>query len=119
MIKGFLMSAFKLRRLAVPLMLSMTALAMPQVVQATHFRGGSITWQALALDGDGVKDDVRITVKTAWRPDSISAATLTPLPSMTITKVNEERLCVGPGTTALAQAKERTACRLVGEQESS
>src|SRR5690606_6800230 len=34
----------------------------------SHFRGGSITWQSKALDGDGVVDDVEITVKVAWNP---------------------------------------------------
>jgi len=93
------MSDFKLRHLAALLMLSLTMMAIPQVSEATHFRGGSITWQALALDGDGVKNDVRITVKTAWRPDLISAATLSPVPSLALAPVSEERLCVGPGTT--------------------
>ncbi|MDY6946129.1 MAG: hypothetical protein SXG53_10445, partial [Pseudomonadota bacterium] len=96
---------FKLRRLAVPLLLSLSALAVPQLAQASHFRGGSITWQALDLDGDGNKNDVRLTVKTAWRQDSISNATLQSVPSMgTFTKVGEERLCVGPGTTVVAPA---------------
>ncbi|HSX84103.1 MAG TPA: putative Ig domain-containing protein, partial [Cellvibrio sp.] len=34
---------------------------------ASHFHGGSITWQSKALDGDGVVDDVEITVKAAYR----------------------------------------------------
>jgi len=94
------MFAFKLRRLAVPLLLSLSALAAPQLAQATHFRGGSVTWQALALDGDGIKDDVRITVKGAWRPGLIDTPTLSSTPSLgTITRVSEERLCVGPGVT--------------------
>src|SRR5688572_21781302 len=95
---------FKLRSVAVPVMLSLSALALPQVAQASHFRGGSITWQALDLDGDGVKDDVRLTVKTAWRPDFISDATLASVPSLVLTQVSEERLCVGPGTTVAAPA---------------
>jgi len=97
------MFAFKLRRLAVPLLLSLSALAAPQVVQATHFRGGSITWQALALDGDGVKNDVRVTVKTAWRPGSIDTPSLSSTPSLgSFTRISEERLCVGPGVTVVA-----------------
>ena len=55
------MSVFKSRRFAA-LLVSLSPLAAPQLVQASHFRGGSITWQALDLDGDGVKNDVRITV---------------------------------------------------------
>src|SRR5687767_3463799 len=93
----------KLRRLAAPLILSLSTLAIPQLAQATHFRGGSITWQALDLDGDGVRNDVRLTVKTAWRPDSINTPSLVSTPSMgTITRISEERLCVGPGTTVVA-----------------
>jgi len=104
MIKGFSMFDFKSHRIAVPLMLSISTLALPQVVQASHFRGGSITWQALDLDGDGLKNDVRITVKSAWRQDSISTATLISSPSIVgLTRVSEEpRVCVGPGTTVLA-----------------
>ncbi|HEX7030442.1 MAG TPA: DUF4347 domain-containing protein [Gammaproteobacteria bacterium] len=46
----------------------------------SHFRGGSITWQSKALDGDGLRNDVEITVKVAWRydwsplPENISIA---------------------------------------------
>src|SRR5688500_15607567 len=106
MIKGFFMFDLKLRRLAAPLMLSLSALALPQIVQASHFRGGSITWQALDLDGDGIKNDVRITVKSAWRADFISDAALSSAPSLPgLTTVSEEpRICVGPGTTVVAPA---------------
>ncbi len=100
------MSSFKLRRLTAPLLLSISALALPQVVNASHFRGGSITWQAVALDGDGIKNDVRITVKTAWRAEMIDNATVTTpsgTPRLTLTKVGEEpRVCVGAGTTVSA-----------------
>lgn len=103
MIKGFFMFDFKLRRLVAPLLLSLSALALPQLAQASHFRGGSITWQALDLDNDGARDDVRITVKTAWRPNSISNASLSSSPALTINNVGEEpRICVGPGTTVAA-----------------
>ncbi len=98
------MFGFKLGRLAAPLLLALSALAAPHLAQASHFRGGSITWQALDLDADGDKDDVRITVKTAWRRDNISAVTLTPSPALAMTKISEERLCVGPGTTVVAPA---------------
>lgn len=33
----------------------------------SHFRGGGITWQAKALDDDGLVNDVEVTLKTAWR----------------------------------------------------
>ncbi|MBM0103342.1 outer membrane beta-barrel protein [Steroidobacter sp. S1-65] len=99
------MFALKLRRLAAPLLLALSALAAPHLAQATHFRGGSITWQALALDGDGVKNDVRVTVKTAWRPDSINTPSLSSSPSLgTFTLISEERLCVGPGVTVSASS---------------
>lgn len=105
MIKGFDMSFFKSRRLAAPLLLSISALALPLAAQASHFRGGSITWQAMDLDGDGLKNDVRITVKSAWRADFVSDATLSSSPSLTLTKVSEEpRVCVGAGTTVNAPA---------------
>lgn len=90
---------FKLRRLAVPLLLSLSAMALPQLAQATHFRGGSITWQALALDPDGVKDDVRITVKTAWKRDNIGSVSLQHSLPNGVTQISQERLCVGLGTT--------------------
>ncbi|MBV1883104.1 MAG: hypothetical protein KUG82_15810, partial [Pseudomonadales bacterium] len=45
-------------------------------VNASHFRGGSLSWQATELDGDGLKNDVEITVKTAWRYSSPSSPTL-------------------------------------------
>lgn len=99
------MFAFKLRQFVAPLLLSLAALAAPQLAQASHFRGGSITWQAMDLDGDGNKNDVRLIVKTAWRPDSISLATLSSSPALTITRISEEpRVCVGPGTTVIAPA---------------
>lgn len=55
-------------RVAALTLISTAALAFPQLSHASHFRGGSITWQAKALDADGVKDDIEVTVKTAWAP---------------------------------------------------
>lgn len=99
------MSSFISRRLAVPLLLSLSAVALPQLAQASHFRGGSITWQALDLDNDGAKDDVRVTVKTAWRDDYIDDPFLAVDPStLSLTQVSQERLCVGPGTTVAPTA---------------
>ncbi len=63
----------------------------------SHFRGGSITWQAVELDNDGLKNDVQFTVKTAWRYNSISTVGgLGSSPSLTITKTSESHILVGP-----------------------
>ncbi len=53
---------------------------------AAHFRGGSITWQALDLDNGGTKNDVLVTVKTAWGgfDSPVSFATT---PSLALTQV--------------------------------
>ena len=34
-------------------------------IHAAHWRGGGITWSPVALDADGIKNDVIITLKTA------------------------------------------------------
>jgi len=52
---------------------------------ASHFRGGSITWQSVALDGDGLVNDVRITVKTACAIGRVcSPGGLTSSPALTL-----------------------------------
>ncbi|HEY8518949.1 MAG TPA: putative Ig domain-containing protein [Gammaproteobacteria bacterium] len=53
-------------RVAALLILILSAFALPHVAEASHFRGGLITWQPADIDGDGEVDDVKITVKTAW-----------------------------------------------------
>lgn len=61
----------------------------------SHFRGGAITWQAVELDGDGLKNDVQITVNTAWRYNSInSVSSLSSTASLTITQLSENRVYV-------------------------
>ncbi|WP_227545911.1 putative Ig domain-containing protein [Marinobacter fonticola] len=55
--------------------LLIVAILAPALAQASHFRGGSITWQALDLDNDGQVNDVRLTVKTAWRTDFVESPT--------------------------------------------
>ncbi|BES70062.1 hypothetical protein RE428_10800 [Marinobacter nanhaiticus D15-8W] len=57
---------------------------------ASHFRGGSITWQSVDLDGDGQKNDVQVTVKTAWRLNGgtpPSAAAINATPALTFSEV--------------------------------
>ncbi len=66
----------------------------------SHFRGGSISWQAADLDGDGQRNDIRITVKTAWRSGLINSVTnLGSSPALTITQSDESQIFVG-GTDA-------------------
>ncbi|VAW51579.1 internalin, putative [hydrothermal vent metagenome] len=58
---------------------------------ASHFRGGSITWQSVALDGDGLVNDVQITVKTACAltrtctPNSLSSSPFLTLTAGSVT----------------------------------
>ncbi len=62
----------------------------------SHFRGGSISWQAADLDSDGRRNDIRITVKTAWRSDAaVSIFSLGSTPALTITQSNESLIYVG------------------------
>lgn len=62
----------------------------------SHFRGGSISWQAADLDSDGRRNDIRITVKTAWRSDAtVSVSSLGSTPALAITQSNESLLYVG------------------------
>ncbi len=55
----------------------------------SHFRGGSISWQAAALDGDGIKNDVEVTVKTAWRYNSSNTPSLTASPALAFTRTSD------------------------------
>jgi Cadherin-like/Cadherin domain/Putative Ig domain len=56
--------------------------------QATHFRGGIITWAAANLDGDGQFNDIELTVKTAWRFDNVTNPTITATPTLTFTQTS-------------------------------
>ncbi|KAB7623960.1 outer membrane beta-barrel protein [Alkalilimnicola sp. S0819] len=57
------------------LLLAGFALAAPGVTEASHFRGGLISWQPVDLDGDGQRNDVVVTVKTAWRLNAENSVT--------------------------------------------
>ena len=67
----------------------------------SHFRGGAITWQGLALDPDGIKNDVIITVKTAWA--STSSVSLTTTPSFTTTTLSNDIITVTGGASGSYQ----------------
>ena len=60
----------------------------------SHFRGGSITWQAADLDNGGTKNDVLITVKTAWRYNSIDSISLATSPSFATTQLSNDIIYV-------------------------
>ncbi|MGM8228518.1 putative Ig domain-containing protein, partial [Cellvibrio sp. ARAG 10.3] len=74
-------------------LLTIAALA-PASALASHFRGGSITWQSKAMDGDGVRNDIEITVKTAWRYDYIDPVGLQKSPNFTTTQQSNEIIFV-------------------------
>ncbi|WP_353304607.1 Ig-like domain-containing protein, partial [Sessilibacter corallicola] len=74
----------------------LAAMGLASPALASHFRGGSIAWQALALDGDGVVNDVRITMKTAWRSDFVSSPSLDFTPTgPTETQISNDIIFVG------------------------
>jgi hypothetical protein len=79
----------------------------PASAWATHFRGGSITWQTKALDGDGVRNDVEITVNTAWRRDSIDMPSLVKTPNFAHTETYDDIIYVN-GTSTSADYALRT-----------
>ncbi|GAA3946297.1 hypothetical protein GCM10022278_01850 [Allohahella marinimesophila] len=60
---------------------------LPTLAMASHFRGGSITWQGLELDGDGLQNDVEVTVKTAWRLNGENLPMPTSSPALSFTQV--------------------------------
>lgn len=53
---------------------------------ASHFRGGSLTWQTKDIDGNGGKNDVVLTINTAWGGFD-SAVSFQTSPSLTFTKI--------------------------------
>ncbi len=63
--------------------------------QASHFRGGSISWQAAELDGDGLKNDVTITVVAAWALNRAAQPNLNLTPSVTVTPVTNNLIIIG------------------------
>jgi outer membrane protein OmpA-like peptidoglycan-associated protein len=60
----------------------------------SHFRGGSLSWQAVDLDNDGQKNDVIITAKTAWRYNAINSVGLFIDPPLNTTDISEERIYI-------------------------
>ncbi len=88
--------------------LLLAAIFIPSIASATHFRGGSITWQSKAIDADGIKNDVEITVKTAWRRDNIGAVSLIKTPvDFTTTQTSESTIFIN-GTVSTADYALRT-----------
>ncbi len=62
----------------------------------SHFRGGSITWQAMDLDGDGNRNDVQITVKVAWALNGATPpGSLAISPTLAHTELDEESINLG------------------------
>src|SRR5690606_38462494 len=85
-----------------PSLITLVLLLAPALASASHFRGGSITWQAADMDGDGQQNDVVITVKTAWRANSINTvASLGSIPALPngLMRTSETQIFVG-GTDA-------------------
>ena len=68
-------------------------------VSASHFRGGSISWQAVELDADGQKNDATITVVTAWRLDGDNIPGISLTPSVSVTTVSGSKINVGADYT--------------------
>ncbi|HEY8939718.1 MAG TPA: cadherin-like domain-containing protein, partial [Cellvibrio sp.] len=58
----------------------------PASAWASHFRGGSLTWQTKDIDGNGGKNDVVLTINTAWGGFD-SAVSFQTSPSLTFTKI--------------------------------
>ncbi len=54
----------------------------------SHFRGGIITWQATSLDNDGLKNDVEVTVKTAWYYNAASNIYFSSSPSLSLNQTS-------------------------------
>ena len=80
----------------------------PASALASHFRGGSITWQSKALDADGVRNDVEITVKTAWRYNQIDTVALQRSPTFTLTQTSNEVLYINGNASNAEYALQTT-----------
>ena len=65
--------------------------------QASHFRGGSLSWQAVALDGDNIANDIQVTVKTAWRYNSVVGIGLSSSPAITLSQTTNTIQFIGLG----------------------
>ena len=83
--------------------LLIAGLMAPTAAMASHFRGGSITWQALDMDNDGQKNDIQVTVKTAWRLNGgtpPNAAQINAAPALSFSEVGTGTLTqLSQGTT--------------------
>lgn len=75
---------------------------------ASHFRGGSVSWQSKAMDGDGIRNDVEITVKTAWRYDYIDPVGLQRSPTFALTQTNNEVLYINGNASNAEYALQTT-----------
>ena len=62
---------------------------------ASHFRGGSISWQAVELGADNLKNDATITVVTAWRLDGDNTPSISLTPSVSVTTVSGSKINIG------------------------
>jgi len=74
----------------------------------SHFRGGSITWQPADLDGDGNVNDVEITVKTAWRFNSVSGVSLGSAPNLVFNQLSNDVQFVNGNSTDADYALQTT-----------
>ncbi|HEX7060732.1 MAG TPA: putative Ig domain-containing protein [Woeseiaceae bacterium] len=84
---------------------TLVLLLAPALASASHFRGGSITWQTADLDDDGQQNDVVITVKTAWRADAINPVPSlgsTPVLPNGLTLISETQIFVGGADASTA-----------------
>jgi len=86
-------------RYASLLLLSVALLSLSLSANASHFRGGGITWQAVELDADGQKNDVNITVKTAWLLNNSQIANITFSPSLSASQVSDSSINIGSNYT--------------------
>ncbi len=86
-------------RYASLLLLSIALLSLSLSANATHFRGGGITWQAVELDADGQINDVNITVKTAWAFGNGTIPNIAILPSLSAPQVSNSSINIGSSYT--------------------
>ncbi|MGD8176160.1 putative Ig domain-containing protein [Marinimicrobium sp. ARAG 43.8] len=73
------------------------AVLAPASAWASHFRGGSITWQSKDIDGNGGRNDVVITVNTAWGGFDSSVSFMT-TPSLSTTQIGSSEYVYVNGT---------------------
>jgi len=66
---------------------------------ASHFRGGSISWQAVELDSDELKNDATITVVTAWALNGDNTPSIGLTPSVSVATVSASVVNIGTDYT--------------------